>query len=55
MVGKVITSVFTPGVEEPFMTAVTGLTGNVDATNFDLGLSGASAQYYMIYTKHPFL
>lgn len=55
MVGKVITSVFTPGVEEPFMTAVTGLTGTVDASNFDLGLSGASAQYYMIYTKHPFL
>lgn len=55
MIGKVITSVFTPGVEEPFMTAVTGITGNVDASNFDLGLSGASAQYYMIYTKHPFL
>jgi len=54
MIGKVITSLFTPSVDEPFMTLETGLTGNVNINNFDLGLSGASAQYYMIYTKDPF-
>jgi len=54
MIGKVITSVFTPSVDEPFLTLETGLTGDVNINNFDLGLSGASAQYYMIYTKNPF-
>lgn len=54
MIGKVVTSVFTTGVDEPFMTLETGLTGDVNINNFDLGLSGASAQYYMIYTKDPF-
>lgn len=54
MIGKVITSVFTPGVDEPFWTVETGLTGTVSADTFDLGLSGASAQYYITYTKDPF-